>query len=68
VCLVWLQSIRTIQVMRLMLHCHMQPLLVGQEQVLLVTSFKEETETDLFGEQAVLCGGLAQLIKYGLKR
>jgi len=33
----------------------------------LETTFKEETETDLFGEQAVLCGGLAQLIKYGFE-
>ena len=30
-----------------------------------VTSFKEETETDLFGEQAVLCGGVSHLIKAG---
>ena len=29
------------------------------------TSFQEECETDLFGEQAVLCGGLTQLIQYG---
>jgi ketol-acid reductoisomerase len=29
------------------------------------TSFKEETETDLFGEQAVLCGGITALIKAG---
>ena len=29
------------------------------------TTFKEETETDLFGEQAVLCGGLPELIKAG---
>src|SRR5215470_7186598 len=29
----------------------------------LQTSFKEETESDLFGEQAVLCGGLTSLIK-----
>jgi len=29
------------------------------------TAFKEETETDLFGEQAVLCGGLTELIKAG---
>jgi ketol-acid reductoisomerase len=29
------------------------------------TTFKEETETDLFGEQAVLCGGVTQLIKAG---
>jgi ketol-acid reductoisomerase len=29
------------------------------------TSFKDETETDLFGEQAVLCGGLIELVKSG---
>lgn len=29
------------------------------------TSFAEETETDLFGEQAVLCGGISELIKAG---
>lgn len=31
----------------------------------LETTFKEETETDLFGEQAVLCGGVTELIKAG---
>ncbi|MDY6774508.1 MAG: ketol-acid reductoisomerase [Halobacteria archaeon] len=31
----------------------------------LETSFKEETETDLFGEQAVLCGGASALVKQG---
>jgi len=29
------------------------------------TSFKEETETDLFGEQAVLCGGASALVTAG---
>lgn len=33
----------------------------------LETSFKEETETDLFGEQAVLCGGLTALIQAGFE-
>lgn len=33
----------------------------------LETTFREETETDLFGEQAVLCGGVCQLIKYGFE-
>ena len=33
----------------------------------LETTFKEETETDLFGEQAVLCGGLSALIKAGFE-
>jgi ketol-acid reductoisomerase len=32
---------------------------------LIETTFKEETETDLFGEQAVLCGGITALIKSG---
>ncbi len=31
------------------------------------TTFKEETETDLFGEQAVLCGGVVELIKTGFE-
>ena len=31
------------------------------------TTFREETETDLFGEQAVLCGGLTELIKAGFE-
>ena len=31
------------------------------------TTFKEETETDLFGEQAVLCGGVSQLVKSGFE-
>lgn len=31
------------------------------------TTFREETETDLFGEQTVLCGGVSQLITYGFE-
>jgi ketol-acid reductoisomerase len=37
----------------------------GGRAGIIETSFLEETETDLFGEQAVLCGGLAELIKAG---
>ncbi|HUP09690.1 MAG TPA: ketol-acid reductoisomerase [Caldimonas sp.] len=37
----------------------------GTRAAVLETSFKEETETDLFGEQAVLCGGLTELIRAG---
>lgn len=33
----------------------------------LETTFKEETETDLFGEQAVLCGGMTALVKAGFE-
>ena len=35
--------------------------------VVLETTFREETETDLFGEQAVLCGGTASLVKAGFE-
>ena len=31
------------------------------------TTFREETETDLFGEQSVLCGGVSKLIQYGFE-
>jgi ketol-acid reductoisomerase len=37
----------------------------GTKAGALKTTFTEETETDLFGEQAVLCGGIAELIKAG---
>ena len=37
----------------------------GARAGILETTFKEETETDLFGEQAVLCGGVSELIKAG---
>ena len=37
----------------------------GTRAAVLETTFKEETETDLFGEQAVLCGGLSELIRAG---
>jgi len=35
--------------------------------VVIETTFREETETDLFGEQAVLCGGITSLIKAGFE-
>ena len=37
----------------------------GTRAGLIRTTFREETETDLFGEQAVLCGGVTELIKAG---
>ncbi len=37
----------------------------GTRAGVIETTFKEETETDLFGEQAVLCGGLSELITAG---
>ena len=39
----------------------------GGKAGIIETSFKEETETDLFGEQAVLCGGTVELIKAGFE-
>jgi len=39
----------------------------GARAGILQTTFKEETETDLFGEQAVLCGGVAELMKAGFE-
>lgn len=39
----------------------------GARGGILETTFKEETETDLFGEQAVLCGGVAELMKAGFE-
>ncbi len=39
----------------------------GGRTGILETSFKDETETDLFGEQAVLCGGCVELVKMGFE-
>ncbi len=39
----------------------------GTRAGVIETTFKEETETDLFGEQAVLCGGLSELIRAGFE-
>lgn len=49
-------------------HAHAQGLsyasgIGGGRAGILETTFKEETETDLFGEQVILCGGVAELIK-----
>ncbi|HSE12602.1 MAG TPA: ketol-acid reductoisomerase [Rudaea sp.] len=39
----------------------------GARAMLIETDFKEETETDLFGEQAVLCGGVSELVRNGFE-
>lgn len=39
----------------------------GTHAGVLETTFKEETETDLFGEQAILCGGVPELVKAGFE-
>jgi len=42
-----------------------QDALGGTRAGVIETSFREETETDLFGEQTVLCGGVSELVKAG---
>ena len=39
----------------------------GGRSGIIETTFKDETETDLFGEQAVLCGGAVELVKMGFE-
>ncbi|WP_127819655.1 ketol-acid reductoisomerase [Microbacterium sp. CPCC 204701] len=39
----------------------------GTRAGVIKTTFTEETETDLFGEQTVLCGGVSQLVQYGFE-
>ncbi|NOM41922.1 ketol-acid reductoisomerase, partial [Klebsiella pneumoniae] len=39
----------------------------GGRTGIIETTFKDETETDLFGEQAVLCGGTVELVKAGFE-
>jgi ketol-acid reductoisomerase len=39
----------------------------GTRAGVIKTTFTEETETDLFGEQSVLCGGVSQLVQYGFE-
>ena len=39
----------------------------GGKSGIIETTFKDECETDLFGEQSVLCGGLVELIKNGFE-
>ena len=39
----------------------------GARAGIIETTFTEETETDLFGEQAILCGGISHLIQYGFE-
>jgi ketol-acid reductoisomerase len=44
-----------------------KPPLGGGRSGIIETNFREECETDLFGEQAVLCGGVSELIKAGFE-
>ena len=45
----------------------MLQLVGGGKAGIIETTFKDECETDLFGEQTVLCGGLVELIKNGFE-
>ncbi len=62
-CLVAIHQDATGQAMRLAL-AHAKAI-GGTRAGVIETSFREETETDLFGEQSVLCGGLSELIRAG---
>ena len=59
------RSIRTRRATRTISACPMAPAIGGGRAGIIETTFKEECETDLFGEQAVLCGGLVELMKAG---
>ena len=48
-------------------HWHMVLAIGGARAGLLETTFRTETETDLFGEQAVLCGGVCALMQAGFE-
>ena len=47
--------------------CRYAAAIGGGKAGIIETNFREETETDLFGEQAVLCGGTVELIKAGFE-
>ena len=47
--------------------CPTPPRIGGGRSGIIETTFKEECETDLFGEQVVLCGGLVELIRAGFE-
>ena len=47
--------------------CPMRRAIGGGRSGIIETNFKEECETDLFGEQVVLCGGLVELIRAGFE-
>ena len=64
---VCLQYIKMLPVKRAIGQWPMLKVSVAPEPGILETTFREETETDLFGEQVVLCGGLSALIKAGFE-
>ena len=66
-CPCWSRSSRTPPARRFELALSYAKAIGGTRAGAIKTTFTEETETDLFGEQAVLCGGASQLVKYGFE-
>ena len=64
VCLVYWRSIRTPAATQQVGLAYASAI-GGARAAVIETTFKDETETDLFGEQSVLCGGLTALIQAG---
>ncbi len=60
-------SIRTRRAMRMMSAFPTLPPMAAAAAGIIETTFREECETDLFGEQVVLCGGLVELIRAGFE-
>ena len=59
------RSIRTHRERRRSSRWHISSGVGGGRAGIIETTFREETETDLFGEQAVLCGGVSELMQAG---
>jgi ketol-acid reductoisomerase len=62
---VYLLFIKMVQVKQEILAMSYASAVGGGRSGIIETTFKDEVETDLFGEQTVLCGGLVELIKNG---
>ena len=58
---------RTRPARRVRTRCRTRKGIGGTRAGVIETTFAEETETDLFGEQAVLCGGVSALVKAGFE-
>ena len=66
-CRCWSPSSRTPPAAPSRWRCPTPRRIGGTRAGVIKTTFTEETETDLFGEQAVLCGGASQLVQYGFE-
>ena len=63
----WLQSRRTHPARHSHWLCPHAKAISATRAGVIKTTFTEETESDLFGEQAVLCGSTSQLVQYGFE-